>query len=1097
MKKALKKDSVIEIKKTFKRFLSILVMALLGVGFFAGLRATAPDMALTLDKYADDTNLYDIKVISTLGLTEDDVSAIKVLDGVENVYPVYDEDVFVKFEGIDNESVVKVLELTEDLNKVELQEGTMPEDFTECLIDSKMAESKGVKVGDYITLIEDIDEPEDEDEEEEEPTFKQSKVRVSGIVTSPLYMSNERDITTLGNGKVDYYIYVPKENIDSDIYTAIYVTVSDTKTLHALSDEYQLKVDFVKDELEEIKAERQKYRYDELIDEANEKLDDAQKELDDEKSKAEKEIQDAEKEIQDGKKELQDAEKEIQDGETKIQDARNTLNQEMANAENEINSAYEELTLGEIELAKKEEEAEIGFSEAEKQEDELKLSLDQIIQGLETIDFNIKGLEYKIAGTTDEAEKAVLNETLSKLKIEKASLEQSQQQILAAIEMIETEVQNGRKELENARAQIIAGYSALDSARATLNEERTKAEAEIAKAEAELADGRKELEKGRQELLDGEQELLDAKIEFEEEITKAENKLIDARTKVNDIKEAKWYIYDRTNLTGYNEYDNNVDNIERIAAAFPIVFFVIAVLISLTSMTRMVEEQRVQIGTLKALGYTKMQIASKYLNYATWATIVGGVIGMCFGFQFFPRVIISLYEIMYLHMEPVIEFNVKYAFIGLGSMLLCMNGATMYAANKELSSEPAELMRPKAPKAGKRVFLENIPFIWKHFSFIQKVTIRNMFRYKKRFYMTVIGIAGCTALILAGFGLQDSISHIIPSQYDRVYTYDMMVYLNDNLTNEEIKEFDTKIENIENVKSATEIYQESATLENGDLTRDVQLVVAKNKDEFKDYISLYDMDNKKEEIYLKDNEVILTDKLAELLEVSVGDKINIVDSDKESYEITVGKVVEHYAAHYVYMTDTTYEQIFDKIKETNMLYINYDKELVKDEENNIAEEILDSSKAISVILTSNARTSLDETLNSLNIVVYVLIIAAGLLAFVVLYNLSNVNISERIRELATIKVLGFYDKEVYDYVTRETIFLAILGIILGLLFGNVLVEFILTTCEVDITRFPRYIENSSVIISAVITGIFTMIVNVITYFSLKKIDMIESLKSIE
>lgn len=1103
MKKALLKDSFKEIRKTFKRFISILVMALLGVGFFAGLRATAPDMALTLDKYADDTNLYDIKVISTLGLTDDDVEAIKKIENIENVYPSYDEDVYVTLN--ENDSVVKVIEYNESFNKLDVIEGSIPSKADECVIDSTMAEKAKVKLGDYIEIREDIEVDEDENNDtededdisdEETPTFKNTKLKVVGIVTSPLYMSVERDISSLGNGKVDYFIFIPKDNIDSEVYTSIYLSVANTKELHALSNEYQEKIDYVKEELEGIKEERQTFRYNSLIDEANEKLDDAEKEFEEEKKKGEDKINDAKKEIADGKKEIQDAKKELADGEKELQDGKNKFNEEILKAENELNSNYEELTLGEIELTKKEAEAEIGFADAKKKQDDLKLNLDLIIQGLETIEFNINLLNKQIAGSTNDAEKEVLKQNLEKLKLEKAALEKNQQEIIAGIKLIDDEIIKGRNELELAKKQILDGYKMLDDARSTLNNEKAKSEEELRKAENEIQDAKVKLKDAEDKLLEGEKELLDAELEFDEEILKAENKLIDARTKVNDIKKAKWYIYDRTDLSGYNEYDNNVDNIDQIAKAFPIVFFVIATLISLTSMTRMVEEQRVQIGTLKALGYTKIQIAYKYIIYATLATVIGGTIGMCFGFQFFPRVIIYLYEMMYIHMEPVVLFNTKYAIIGLGAMLLCMDGATIYAAYKELNAVPAELMRPKAPKLGKRVFLEKISFIWDRLSFIQKVTFRNMFRYKKRFLMTIIGIAGCTALILAGYGLQDSISHVIPSQYDDIYNYDMMVYLNDTLTDEEIKEYDEKLEKMENVKNATEVYQESASMEVNNVSRDIQMVVVDEK-EFSEYVTLFDINGRENELKVKDGEIIITNKLAELLDVNIGDEVSVLDSEKEMFKLKITGIAEHYISHYMYLTENTYEEIFNKEKETNILYVNYDKALTKDEEHVISEELLKSNKTLSVILVSNLRVSMDDTLKTLNIVVYILIIAAGLLAFVVLYNLSNVNISERIRELATIKVLGFYDKEVYDYITRETILLTGIGIIIGLLFGNVLSDFILTTCEVDMLRFPRYIKPISMVLSSGITIVFSVIVNFITYFALKKVDMIESLKSIE
>ena len=736
-------------------------------------------MQATLDNYADTTNLYDIKVVSTLGLTDDDKKALEEIDNVEKVYSEYSEDVYVKIG--DEDYVIKVISLNNELNKLNLLEGSMPEGLTECVIDSRMADFGNVKVGDYIDIEEDLEEKDEDDEfsEDEEPSFRNSHLRVSGIITSPLYMSAERDISKLGNGKIDYFIFVPKENIKEDYYINLYLSVKDTKELDSLEKEYDDKIDVVKDEIEKIKEKRQKARYDELIDEANEKLDDAQKELDDKKAEGQKEIDDAEKELNDAKKKLADGEKELQDG-------KNKFNEEIGKAENEINSGYNELNEGEKTLNEKEKELNDGLKDAEEKEEELKLTLNQVVEGLETINFNIQGIKYQLSISKSAAEKAALNENLKILESKKKELEANQATITAALEQIEIGKTYGKSEIDKARKELEDGKNKLDSGKAELETKKQEALDEINKNEKKLQDAKKEL-------ADGEKKLQDAKKEFDEKIEEAENKLIDARTKLNDIKNAKWYIYDRKDLKGYNDYFNNVDNINRISIVFPIVFFVIAALISLTSMTRMVEEQRVNLGTLKALGYTNLQIANKYLLYATLATVIGGTLGMTFGFQFFPRVIIFLYEMMFIHMEPVVFFNVKFAIIGLGTMLLCNSGATYYAAMKILKEVPAELMRPKAPKSGKRVFLENIKFIWNRLNFTRKVTIRNMFRYKKRFMMTIIGIAGCTALILAGFGLKDSISSVIPHQYDRVYKYDMNLYLNDNLTNDEIKSYKEKL----------------------------------------------------------------------------------------------------------------------------------------------------------------------------------------------------------------------------------------------------------------------------------------------------------------
>ena len=1083
MKKSLYKDSIKEIKKTFKRFLSILLMAFLGVGFFAVLRATSPDMQATLDNYADTSNLYDIKILSTLGLTDDDKKAIEKIDNVESVYTEYSEDVYMEIG--EEDYVIKVISLNNEVNKLKLLEGQMPEDLSECVIDSRMRDFGGVKVGDYLDIREDLEEKDEDDEfsEDEEPSFKNSHIRVSGVVTSPLYMSSEREISKLGNGKSDYFIFVPNSNIKEEYYTNIYVNVKGTKDLDSLEDEYQEEVDKVKDKIEKIKETRQTARYDELIDEANEKLDDAQKELDDKKAEGQKEIDDAEKELKDAKKKLADGEKELQDGKDKF-------NEEITKAENEINSGYDKLHEGENTLNEKEKELNDGLKDAEAKEEELRLTLNQVVEGLETINFNIQGIKYQLSISKSSAEKAVLNENLKLLETKKVELEANQNTIMEALKQIEYGKTYGKSEIEKGRKEIEDGLSKLDSGKAELETKKKEALDEIAKNEKKLQDAKKEL-------ADGEKKLKDAKDEFEEKIEDAENKLIDARTKLNDIKNAKWYIYDRKDLSGFNDYTNNVDNIDRISIVFPIVFFVIAALISLTSMTRMVEEQRVNLGTLKALGYNNLQIANKYLLYATLATVIGGLLGMSFGFQFFPRVIIFLYEMMFIHMEPIAYFNIKFAIIGLGTMLLCNSGATLYASMKILKEVPAELMRPKAPKNGKRVFLENIKFIWNRLNFTRKVTVRNMFRYKKRFMMTIIGIAGCTALILAGFGLKDSIASVIPHQYERVFRYDMNLYLNDNLTNDEIKSYKNKLLENDKIAHVTESYLESCSIKKDGAEYGIQMIVVKDKEDFKDYIKLYDKLNDYKELEITDSDIFITEKLSELLNIKPGEKVTLIDSDKESHEIKISNVVEHYISHYIYITENKYEEIFGKEAKTNAFYISYSRDLSESEEDYLAKDLLKSSKTLSVLTVTSFRNNINNILSSLDLVVIILIVSAGLLAFVVLYNLVNVNISERIRELATLKVLGFYDKEVYDYVVREIVFLAIIGIGFGLGFGKFLTDFILTTCEIPLLRFPSYIQPISILLSAGITIIFTMIVNFMTYFSLKKIDMIESLKNVE
>ena len=568
----------------------------------------------------------------------------------------------------------------------------------------------------------------------------------------------------------------------------------------------------------------------------------------------------------------------------------------------------------------------------------------------------------------------------------------------------------------------------------------------------------------------------------------------EAKDKVNDIENPKWYILDRNSNEGYVGFIQATKSIANISKVFPIVFFAVAALISLTSMTRMVEEQRTQIGTLKALGYNQLQIISKYILYASLASIIGGVAGMCVGFATLPQIIWMLYMMMYqITPKIILSFNWKYGGLGLLLICICIIGATIYSAVRELKETPAVLMRPKAPKAGNRVLLERIPFIWKHLNFSHKVTVRNIFRYKKRFLMTIIGIFGCTSLIVTGFGIKDSISIIIPNQFEKVFDYDMQVNIKDTLSEEEKQNFITELGNREEVQKIVETYMTSATAVNGDSKEDIQIIVP--KDNFDGLINVNDLKTK-ENIKLKDNEICLTDKCAQLIGVKAGDTIILKDSDNNEVEVKISNIVENYVSHYVYMSKTTYENLYGESYSTNVILLQ-NSNLPEEEENPFVTELMNKTEVSSASRISTMMGSLDDTLKSLDYVVIILIVSAGLLAFVVLYNLANVNISERIRELATIKVLGFYDKEVYDYVTRETIILTIIGIILGLFGGYCLNYYLIGTCEINILRFSKIVNPISFVYATLITIVFTLIVNIFTYFALKKIDMIESLKSVE
>ena len=1070
MKKALLKNSFKEIKTSYKRFISMLLIALLGVGFFAGLRASSPDMVDTVDKYFKEQNVYDIQIMSTLGLTNDDVNAIKNIENVDNVYGTYSEDILVK---TDNEEIVSKILTIEDVNKPKLIEGEMPKNSNECVVERSFLTSTNKNIGDSITL----------EANQENEILKEMNLKIVGVVESPLYISRERGTTSLGSGTINNFIYVTRDNVDSDVYTEIYVTLKDANKYTTSSNKYEDYVNETKDKIEAIKEEREQARYNELIDAANEEIEKAENEFNTQKADGEKQIADAEAKIQEGKDKITSGENEIKANEE-------SAKAQFASAEKKIADGKAEIESNQKTLDAQKQSAQSQISEAEAKKNELNTNLDSVNSGLAQVTEAYNEVVNKLNNENlSEAEKAVLNATKQSLESQKSELETNKAQIQAGITEIE-------KQISSANSTITQAQAKIDSAKKQLSKQESQLASTKKKTEQQIASAKAELEASKQEIQTGEEELNTQKEEFNTKIADAEKELIDAKDKVNEIENPEWYILDRNQNAGYASFVQDTKSVNSLSLVFPIVFFAIAILVSLTSMTRMVEEDRTELGTLKSLGYNKAQIMFKYILYSSLACLIGGVIGIAIGLQLIPRVIWKMYSMMYTMPEFVVGLNSEHSSSGLMIIFVCIVGATIYAAARDLKEKPANLLRPKAPKIGKRVLLERIGFIWKRLNFSQKVTIRNIFRYKKRFLMTIIGIFGCTSLILTGFGIKDSISTILPNQYENVFLYDFKVGLKSSLDDEQTQSVVTEIQNTEDVDKVVETYMVADTAEHNGAQEDLQIVVPLNSDDLKNVINLNDIHNKKEPISLDSNGVILTDKLAELLDVKEGDTITLDGTSEENKEVKVSKITENYVAHYIYMTKDMYENLYGEQYKSNVLLVK-SSNMSEEKQQELAKKLLEEGKVSSVSLNSTAEKTLDDTISSLNYVVIILIVSAGLLAFVVLYNLSNINISERQRELATIKVLGFYDKEVYSYVSRETIILTVIGIALGLVGGYFLNYFIIGTCEINILRFAKIIHPLSYLYAILITVAFTVIVNIITYFALKKIDMISSLKSVE
>lgn len=1092
MKTALLKDGIKEIKYSYKRFLSILLIVLLGVGFFAGLRAASPDMKKTLDMYFDDLDVMDIQVISSLGLTLDDIEAIKQIDGVDKVEGSYMTDAIIKIG--DEESVIKLETYSDNINKLNLIEGKLPENEDECVVEARLLEENGLKIGDSINVkVEDITN----DDGEKQKVLNKANLKIVGSVKSPMYISTDRGSTDLGSGTIDYYVYISKENINADIYTNIYITAKGAKDLNTTYSSYFDKVDELKNKLEEISEERRQARYDQLYDSANSKVEEAQSKLDEEKQKAEKEFKEAQDEIDSGKEE-------IEDGYDELESNRSKANKEFSSAQKQIDDAKKKLEENEEEFRKLKAQTEKQIDEYEESLSslkELQSNLNTNEENLKKANEELKSLNNSLQEALEEEKEEIqnkINEKTSQIQIMQGTilaiqnslkemgvsdLDKTIKDLETGINTAKAQLENGEKKISDAKNQILKNEEELEKTKNNTYYELNQAEEELKNAEKEIKDG--------------EEELKQAKEEYEKEIEDAEEELLQAKEDLKEIKRPDWYILTRDENAGYASYVQDTDRVASLAQVFPVVFFLVAALISLTSMSRMVEEERVEIGTLKALGYGKRQISSKYLIYASLATVIGGIVGLIIGFKFLPGIVANMYAMVYEVPDVVLEYNFEIAFVGMFFAILCTVGATLYTCIKELIQNPATLMRPKAPKPGKRVILEKIPFIWKHLNFTAKVTARNLFRYKKRFLMTIIGVCGCTALIVAGFGLRDAIGNMIPKQFGEIYKYNVSINLKEEESSDDLNEVKENIQKNEDIIGVLGANVQSVKIIKNDNNQNIQLIIPEDVNKLENFISLRNRKSQDEKYVLDNSGVIISEKLANLLDIKKGDSILLENSDGDRANVNVTNITENYLMHYIYISQDLYNTTFDTKVKYNMIYA-ITNSLTPDQEENLGTKLLEDSSNISgVSFTSAAEGMFTTVMDNMDMVVWILIIAAGLLALVVLYNLLNANISERIRELATIKVLGFYDREVYSYIARETIILTVIGILLGLIGGYFLTMYILKTCELDITMFDPEVKALSYVFGVVITVFFAIIVNIVTYFSLKKIDMIESLKSVE
>ena len=1196
-KKALRKDFYMEIRKSMGRFLSIFFIVAIGCAFFAGIRSSEPDMRYSGDAYFDRKNLMDLQVISTMGLTDEDVEAIEKLDGIEKAEAGYSVDALCT-EG-DNQIVMHVMSLLPSMNQVQVENGRLSEKSDECVVDADFLSKSTLKIGDRVTLSSGTDKPVTD-------SLKEDTFTIVGSVSSPCYIGFQRGSTTIGSGNISAFLCVPEESFCMEVYTEIYAQVKGAEKLTAFTDQYDQRIDSVMKEVEAIKEEREKARYDEIVTEASEKLADAEKEITDAeaeleqgKAEAQEKLTAAREKLENAQKELEQAKKELASSQAKIASSKEELEQ----AQKELNESSGKIAAGEKELNEK----SIALATLKEQKDTLQGQLAALEQQKEELsgqkttleaqkrtlqegqknlldtqavlqqqisrlkaekeDLNAEGIrlseeketlqkeyeelksQYEASGDTEilkqvEAKKAQLDEVNAKIAENSAKIEQNKtllETVESQMDPLEeklVQMKNGLEQTETALEKISAGLSEIEAGQEQMQTGLTQMESYISSGEFQLQAAREQLESGKNQILSGQRQIEDAKkriadgeeqiqagikqiqdgetgladgwIEYQDgerqanaeiadgeaQIADAKVQLADAKKEIEQIEKPTWYIYDRSHLPEYSGYGDNADRMKAIGEVFPLIFFLVAALISLTTMTRMVEEERTLIGTLKALGYSKKSIAAKYLGYAVLATLTGGIFGVMIGEKILPYIIITAYKIMYRHLPDVeIPYNLYYGVLACVAALLCTVAATIFSCMKELKEQAAELMRPPAPKQGKRVFLEYIPFLWKRLNFTWKSTVRNLMRYKKRFFMTIFGIGGCMGLMLVGFGLKDSISSIVPLQYEDIQLYDGNVIQQSDVTMQEKQEVYEALEKNSQVVATAEDLLQKITIEHDGVSKEVYLNVPENVEKFSDFVVLQDRTTK-EKYQLTDKGAVLTEKMAKELGVSAGDTVTIKEENEKERTVKISQICENYMSHYLYMTPAVYKAAYGKEPEYNSIYYRTEGRTTKEAES-VGEAALKLDGALSVSYTTELRQQVDDMLQSLDIVIVVLIISAGMLAFVVLYNLNNINITERKRELATLKVLGFYDKEVTEYVYRENILLTLIGSVFGMLLGKILHRFIIVTVEIDSVMFGRNINTISFVYAFLLTVVFSLFVNGVMYFKLKKINMVESLKSVE
>ncbi len=1019
------KTTLREIKQSFGRYMAILAIIALGVGFFAGLKITKPVMIDMADNYWKDKQLYDFRLLSTMGFEQENVDAFARQEDVRAVEGAVSADILY-MDGSENENVMKVHSLPEKLNQITLVGGRMPEKGNECVVDSNLYIAD--QIGEKIRLSAN-------NEEEDGELFAYKEYTVVGLAKSSYYANFERGNTSLGSGRISGFMYIPMDGFDCDYYTEVFIKFDQDCIIY--SDQYQSYIDGHEAKWKEICKEQALCRYQRIVDDAENELSDARAELNSQEAEAKKELADAQKELEDGEKELKEGREVLEKAKKELADAK----KELDNQSKLLDEKEEELK-SQMALLNGTDGAYPGMSGEGVPADGI------------PADYLAAGMDGAMAGYPMGAHSGYG---------QNGEMKEAQMAAAAQLEAAQAEISAARSRIAAAKEQIAEG------------------EAEIKEKEAELADGEREAAKGRQEYED-------AKGEFEEEIKDAEKKLADAQAELDDLEEPDSYVLGRDTNVGYVCFENDSAIIDDIVNVISLFFFLVAALVCMTTMNRMVEEQRTQIGVLKALGYGEGVIMSKYLFYSGSAATMGALAGFFGCTRLFPWVIWEAYKIMYNMSSVRFLFDPWLAVVSLLVALLCSMGATWFTCKNELMEAAASLMRPKAPEAGKRVLFERIPFIWKRLKFLHKVSLRNIFRYKKRFFMMVAGISGCTALLVTGFGIRDSVSGVAGQQFEEIQIFDMSVVLKD------VKGRDGTFADLakEQAESFAFFCEESADLVYMGEVKTINLVVPE-EGSVEDFLKFHKVSGEELSL-LKSGGALISHKISENYGISEGDVIVLRDEEMREIEVTVSGVFVNYVYNYVYINADTYAGFSGKAPVCKTAYMNLKE---GKDVHQASAAFMKLGDVSSVTVNEDTKERFTSMMASLDYVVILIILCAAFLAFIVLYNLTNINITERIREIATLKVLGFFKKETASYVFRENLILTGIGIGAGMLLGHYFHRFVMSQVNIDMIAFDVHVRPISYLYSILLTVLFACVVNMVMSVKLDKINMAESLKSVD